>query len=1167
VFQSGKTSLANSLRSNWSLCGSVPQDNRTIGIERSVMKLHEPSQRLVKEYLIVKDGNEYEVGAHEDFFDITTLKLSPSQHPNCSYHKVYRDDGGRCFFKKPVGAIQQGVVITIIADSIKIMTKPSTREHKIIAKLDPKHYADLKTDTLGCVPGLFQEHNPDTEGFVEIFDSDRVLSSVAIDVNMWDLAGQQSYLLSNIMHFSKRSVYVVMWKPDLAGKSSVDEGFLKKLLLWFESLAIAVPDASIFLVGSHCKLLPDQIFNDQAERIFKAINDRVLSYNTTLFPLEANTIDEQRKKAKDQIKKDEEIVCDLCSRNCTAQNRKKFVKPSDIKGWQSLLEENSWPRSLKLKVDALIREKMHLESLETRLRLLCGIPVDSQISDKEKLPKTVIMKLYPCNIDNLRGFGVDILRDKIFEVCSELPFMKELIPKNWSTMVKALENASVDGGILSKDDAIAAATNCDSHMNAQKMHKYAIWSAIQFYSDVGRIFVRDEVVLLDPGRLIALLNPLVHHEPGTLLTRADFQQSNYINENSLKDHKLREDLGALLHALKKQDTFSLKFLTHLKTWPRDLDHQKSFLSFFEECNIVSPISRDQMLVTSRVKGRETLTSDDIQAIDANQRKSKSKYHVFYLMPIAHPGLIASMLSQIIKLNIPYLHHQSGNNTILLEKKYLSSFDHCIISIEDVYDLTKIGAFCSLQQNQQIDESVSYCALYIRSSDFGLFHFASQVADSTLDSGKFSTICLCYGACGEFPLFSSSIEKARVFQKLRLKLEASVQDLKILEGVVGNFHDELESLRANIDASWNRQTENEAFTVSTTQTEISARSLFSGSAIAAGSSDHRWIRFRSLNSSTPDSTPCSLSAAYNNPKDNRVFDEIHGIPPQYPLLILRAYDDVIGEFLCQLKYYSEQRSLMGVWMDPHSTKPNTETMQVALSKAKTVFVALTPTYLTQSHCLNELMWALDLEDQGYLSSLKIMSLHPALTSERLPQLIECGSVYVRKLNQVVQLSEFAVKLLKRLRNKNNLLSFENFVAWRRSEQNGDWDDATHESLQQNVKNVFEAIYREGAVPLSAGQRKFEKLDSDSAELMFNRNVQDPNFYFLFPECPESINFTNMKRDPDSSLAVITKLGFHFSRLNILHQMGLNTVGDIRDYIELCEQNAVRKFELFAKSIGR
>ena len=50
-----------------------------------------------------------------------------------------------------------------------------------------------------------------------------------------------------------------------------------------------------------------------------------------------------------------------------------------------------------------------------------------------------------------------------------------------------------------------------------------IWSVIEFWSLVGRIFVHESQVVRDPSTLIALLKPLLHHQPLQMMRLPAYQ--------------------------------------------------------------------------------------------------------------------------------------------------------------------------------------------------------------------------------------------------------------------------------------------------------------------------------------------------------------------------------------------------------------------------------------------------------------------------------------------------------------------------------------------------------------------------------------------------------------------------------------------------------------------
>ena len=72
--------------------------------------------------------------------------------------------------------------------------------------------------------------------------------SLSIDVQIWDLAGQDVYTLSHSVHFSHRSLYLLLWKPG----ESLDTT-MRRVTPWLEALCMHVPDAHVVMVASHCK--------------------------------------------------------------------------------------------------------------------------------------------------------------------------------------------------------------------------------------------------------------------------------------------------------------------------------------------------------------------------------------------------------------------------------------------------------------------------------------------------------------------------------------------------------------------------------------------------------------------------------------------------------------------------------------------------------------------------------------------------------------------------------------------------------------------------------------------------------------------------------------------------------------------------------------------------
>jgi hypothetical protein len=78
-----------------------------------------------------------------------------------------------------------------------------------------------------------------------------------------DFAGQEIYYFSHTMHFTRRCLYVLMWTVHKFSESgAAQELTLEDIVLpmkqWLQLLAANVPEASVLLVGTHCRVQPDK---------------------------------------------------------------------------------------------------------------------------------------------------------------------------------------------------------------------------------------------------------------------------------------------------------------------------------------------------------------------------------------------------------------------------------------------------------------------------------------------------------------------------------------------------------------------------------------------------------------------------------------------------------------------------------------------------------------------------------------------------------------------------------------------------------------------------------------------------------------------------------------------------------------------------------------------
>ena len=83
--------------------------------------------------------------------------------------------------------------------------------------------------------------------------------SPAIKCQVCDCAGQEIYYFSHMMHFTRRCLYVLVWTAHKFSESRASQeltldDIVTPLKKWLQLLAANVPEASVLLVGTHCRV-------------------------------------------------------------------------------------------------------------------------------------------------------------------------------------------------------------------------------------------------------------------------------------------------------------------------------------------------------------------------------------------------------------------------------------------------------------------------------------------------------------------------------------------------------------------------------------------------------------------------------------------------------------------------------------------------------------------------------------------------------------------------------------------------------------------------------------------------------------------------------------------------------------------------------------------------
>jgi hypothetical protein len=200
------------------------------------------------------------------------------------------------------------------------------------------------------------------------------------------------------------------------------------------------------------------------------------------------------------------------------------------------------PRSLRTRAADVQHATARERLLRERLQLLLGIRNGACPDDRAARKLTLHCK----RVDSVEGHGVAELRGWLCDHCRTLPFMGEMISSIWTAIADVFKHFG--DSVLSRCDAITLARQ---HLPPLKYNLNVsddeIWSIIEFWSLVGRIFVHEGQVVRDPSTLIALLKPLLHHQPLQMMKLPVYH--SLLVEASLQRADARVELSSLLNRL------------------------------------------------------------------------------------------------------------------------------------------------------------------------------------------------------------------------------------------------------------------------------------------------------------------------------------------------------------------------------------------------------------------------------------------------------------------------------------------------------------------------------------------------------------------------------------------------------------------------------------------
>ncbi len=520
-----------------------------------------------------------------------------------------------------------------------------------------------------------------------------------------------------------------------------------------------VPDARVVLVASHCKT---NTRDDQFLALSRLVEDAAHAKVQELNRLTCLEVDELRTLLLEAEQNASRLTAEYSTHsNSTlqlAQAERNFTQLHPLvsdtfdRFSDRASSVDSLPRSLRTRASAVCDALVRVRLLSQRLQQLLGIRDGGRPDDRDACKLTLHCK----SVDSVEGYGVLELRGWLYDHCQSLPFMGEMISSSWITIADVFKNFG--DSVLSREQAIALVRQHISPAFGPSLNNDALWRVICFWSFVGRIFVYESQVVRDPRTLIALLKPLVHHEPLQMLIRHQHMlpDEQMLDPNSFITSASLYQLESLLRTLQEKDELSLELLQHFKAWKHlNFDQRNSLLSFFERSRLLCRVNQrvDMRLITARVRAKPHLTQE-VKHITDN-----STYHALYLLPLNHIGIIARLHSTVINVNLANVNIaiQSGRDSLTVHRADDPS-SSCAFSVEDFA--------ASVERHERFKRLCGHlgriysCVLRISSSDFGMFKFASAVADSAMDTGNFGTRFQCWVTATPAP--SLQVERWTLF---------------------------------------------------------------------------------------------------------------------------------------------------------------------------------------------------------------------------------------------------------------------------------------------------------------------------------------------------------------------------------------------------------------------
>jgi GTPase SAR1 family protein len=747
----------------------------------------------------------------------------------------------------------------------------------------------------------------------------------SITCQVCDFAGQEIYLLSHTLHFTRRCLYMLVWthlkfSDDQAVQLLAEDDILRPMKRWLQLLAVNVPEAKVLVVGTHCKVNPD-VFCDMQARI----DAQVLEEMDRL-----HFIAEKEAKATHAIwekaSKKFQFMCENLLRDFRQdqETRYPYELPnlnSSEKDCEHFVKKLSAhkpkpKRSLLLGAQSLLNARQDLTKIRLRLGRLHAVYDGSVPSANAAIAHLELVTKKSFAIDSLESVGLEDLLQAIEQTCRNqdaLPFMGELVPVSWMQLKEALAHESVKeclgNCVISVEDAAAKVRGVLEQSpldvgfdKARLLKQQDVQIGLHYWSIVGRTFVHNGHFLRDPWFVIEMMKPLVHPNVCSRKFETGFCKGSF------------DDVRGCLRLLQDESVLDHRLLTHFKLWA-DMSPpaRLSLLSFFKESFMISHFTSEHSIVTARNCVSNDADRQRRISGQAADIEDVSEFYAVYAVPAAHIGLIARIHATVqgMQPSVFRLDVECDHDHVCIRLERSSPICCCVFlrSLDDVFCSKKL---CNLRERVQQD--IFSHAFVICSNNDGLFSFVSRCADNIMHSFAFSAHFECW-----LPVASSHVQL-----DTRADWVPATKDWVQL-GVGKNTKRLSEILCAN----------SESKVIDDPQMKM--RDVFLRRPTIFMS--HSFIRGNMTSG------------------------------------------DGSGEFCKRLKDALQEQLLCSVWFDKDEmgwTSQFCDFMKIGIANANAFVICLSPLYLTRPNCLRELIWAMEVCKHDKSKRLHILPLHPSVS---------------------------------------------------------------------------------------------------------------------------------------------------------------------------------------------